>query len=88
VRLTTAPTAPVTCTLQSSDITEGLASPTSLVFTPASFGFQTVTVSGVDDSIVDGDVLFTVILNACTSTDPSYSGSNPRDVSAINRDND
>jgi hypothetical protein len=88
VRLTLAPTAPVTCTLQSSDTTEGLVSPTTLTFTPAQFGFQTVTVSGVDDPIKDGDVLFTVILNACTSTDPAYSGSNPRDVTALNRDND
>jgi hypothetical protein len=88
VRLTIAPTAPVTCTLQSSDTTEGLVSPTTLTFTPQQSGFQTVTVSGVDDTIVDGDVLFSVVLNACTSSDPAYAGSNPRDVTAINRDND
>jgi hypothetical protein len=88
VRLTVQPTATVTCTLQSSDTTEGLISPPTLVFQPNQFGFQTVTVSGVDDPMVDGDVLFTVILNACTSTDPQYSGSDPRDVTAINRDND
>jgi hypothetical protein len=88
VGLTVQPTAPVTCTLQSTDTTEGLVSPTTLTFTPAQFGLQTVTVSGVDDALVDGDVLFTVVLNACTSTDPAYSGSNPRDVTAINRDND
>jgi len=88
VRLTLAPSAPVTCTLMSTDTTEGLVSPTTLNFTPGQFGFQNVTVSGVDDAIKDGDVLFTIVLNACTSTDPQYSGANPRDVTAINRDND
>jgi hypothetical protein len=88
VRLTTQPTATVTCTLTSTDTTEGLVSPPTLVFQPNQFGFQNVTVSGVDDQIVDGDVLFTVLLNACTSSDPQYNGSDPRDVTSINRDND
>jgi large repetitive protein len=88
VRLTVQPTATVTCTLTSTDTSEGLVSPPTLVFQPNNFGFVTVTVSGVDDQIVDGDVLFTILLDACTSTDPQYSGSDPRDVTVINRDND
>jgi large repetitive protein len=88
VRLTVQPTATVTCTMTSNDTSEGLISPPTLVFQPNDFGFQTVTVSGVDDQIVDGDVLFTILLGACTSTDPQYSGSDPRDVTVINRDND
>jgi len=88
MQLTIAPTANVTCTLTSSDATEGAVSPMSLTFMPNSFGFQTVTVTGVDDNLVDNDQSFTIITNACTSTDPAYSGVNPRDVSAINRDND
>ena len=46
VALTLAPTANVTCTLQSSDLTEGTVSPTTLTFTPNNFGLQTVTVTG------------------------------------------
>jgi hypothetical protein len=89
VRLTVAPTASVTCTLQSSDTTEGTVAPTSLTFTPANFGtYQTVTVTGVDDPDVDGDIPFTIIMFPCTSSDPAYNGSNPRDVPALNRDND
>jgi hypothetical protein len=88
VRLTIAPSSPVTCTLQSSDTTEGTVSPTSLQFTPGQFGFQTVTVTGVDDTIDDGDIAFAIQLNACTSNDPAYNGSNPLDVGALNRDND
>jgi hypothetical protein len=88
VRLTIAPASPVTCTLQSNDTSEGIVSPTSLTFTPGQFGFQTVTVTGVDDALVDNDVAFTIVLNACTSNDVAYNGSDPRDVQAVNRDND
>lgn len=88
VRLTVQPTATVTCTLSSSDTTEGTVSPTTLTFQPNSFGFQTVTVTGVDDAVGDGDQPFSIILAPCTSTDLAYQGANPRDVNAINRDND
>ena len=88
MRLTIAPTATVTCTLQSTDLSEGTVSPTTLTFQPNNYGFRTVTVTGVDDPDVDGDRPFAIQLNACTSTDPLYSGFNPRDVAVINRDND
>ncbi len=88
VMLTIQPTAGVTCTVSSSDLTEGTVSPASLSFTPANFGFQNVTVKGVDDTIKDGDQLYTVIFAPCTSADPNYNNYDPRDVSVINRDND
>ena len=88
VRLSNQPTAPVTCTLQSTDPGEGTASPATLVFTPGQFGFQTVTVTGVDDNLNDGPVLFAIQLNPCTSADPQYDGANPRDVPVVNWDND
>jgi len=89
VSLTTQPTADVTCTFQSSDPTEGTISPTTLTFTPTNFAvLQTVTVSGVDDTINDDDQLYTIISLACTSADGSYNNINPRDISVLNRDND
>lgn len=89
VRLTTQPTSDVTCPIQSSDPSEGTVSPTLLTFTPANFAqFQLVTVIGVDDPDPDGDTLFTILLGACTSADPSYNGYDPRDVSVVNRDNE
>jgi hypothetical protein len=89
VRLTTQPVANVTCTMASSDLTEGQISPQTLVFTPGNFSqFQTVTIIGLDDTILDGDQLYTILTAPCTSTDPAYSGLNPNDVSVINRDND
>jgi hypothetical protein len=86
VRLTTTPTGPVTCTLASNDLTEGQVVPQTLVFNNTSF--QTVTVVGLDDTIVDGDVPYRIITAPCTSTDPDYDERNPRDVPVTNRDND
>lgn len=86
VRLTTTPAAPVTCTLASSDLTEGQVAPQTLVFTNTNF--QTVTITGVDDAVPDGDVRYFVITAPCTSADPDYDQRNPRDVAVLNRDND
>ena len=49
---------------------------------------QTVTVTGVDDLIVDGNILYTIIIGAATSSDLSYNGLNPADVGLTNLDND
>ena len=55
VVLNTQPTADVTIALSSSDTTEGTVSPASLIFTTANWNVaQTVTVTGVDDALVDG----------------------------------
>jgi hypothetical protein len=89
VSLTTQPTANVTCTFTSSDTTEGTVAPATLIFTPANFAtLQNVTVNGVDDTINDGDQLYSVLSAPCTSADPSYNGFDPRDIAVINRDND
>src|SRR5207237_1028688 len=82
VVLTTIPTADVTLALSSSDTTEGRLSVTTLTFTPANaLTPRTVTVTGVDDSILDGDVAYTVVTGPAISTDARYNGLNPADVS-------
>ena len=54
--LNTQPTADVTIALSSSDTTEGTVLPASLTFTTANWNVaQTVTVTGVDDALDDGD---------------------------------
>ncbi len=87
VVLNAAPTANVTVTLATSD-GETNVSPTALTFTPANFATaQTVTVTAVDDSDVEGghtgDVTFTV-----TSADPGYSGASVLDEEISITDND
>lgn len=88
LRLTLAPTANVVCPVTSNDPSEGIANPAGVTFTPGSFGFQTVTITGIDDALPDGDQLYDVVDGTCTSTDPHYSVADPPDVHLVNRDND
>jgi hypothetical protein len=89
VRLTSQPSANVSIGLSSSDSTEGMVSPSSLTFTSVNWSDnQTVTVTGVDDFIIDGNVAYSIVTAAATSTDANYSGLNPADVSVTNNDND
>ncbi|MEQ1856709.1 MAG: Calx-beta domain-containing protein [Longimicrobiales bacterium] len=89
VRLASQPTASVTIGVSSSDLTEGTVSPASLTFTTANWNIaQTVTATGVNDLLVDGNIVYSIVLGAATSTDPRYSGVNPADVAITNNDND
>lgn len=89
VVLNTQPTADVIIGLSSSDASEGSVSPTSLTFTTANWNQdQTVTVTGVDDSDVDGNVSFSVVTASSTSADSNYNGLNPSDVNVTNIDDD
>src|SRR5439155_457259 len=68
--LTSQPTANVTIGLSSSDLTEGTVAPASVPFTTVNRSTaQTVTVTGVDDFAVDGNVAYTIVTAAATSTD-------------------
>jgi hypothetical protein len=89
VRLTSEPIASVSIGLSSSDTTEGTVAPASLTFTAANWNIlQTVTVTGVDDAVVDGDIAYSIITAPATASDPNYGGVNPADVSVTNNDND
>ena len=48
----------------------------------------TITVTGIDDVLDDGDVAYSIVTAAATSTDVVYNGINPADVSVTNTDND
>ena len=81
------PTGNVTIGVSSSDTTEGTVSTASLTFTTGNWATaQTVTVSGVDDGLTDGDVVYTVVL--ATASGGGYGAVNPADVSVTNTDND
>ncbi|MFN9712203.1 MAG: S8 family peptidase, partial [Planctomycetota bacterium] len=89
VVLGVAPIANVTIPVSSNDTTEGTVSTASLVFTPANWNIaQTVTVTGVNDNVDDGDINYSVVLGAATSTDFDYNGMNPSDVNLTNTDDD
>ena len=79
--LDTQPTRDVTIGLSRSDTTEGTVSPASVTFTAANWSTpQTVTVTGVNDDLDDGDVAFTIVTGPAISSDANYSGMNAADV--------
>ena len=89
VRLASEPTADVVFPLSSSDTTEGTVALASLTFTPGNWSTaQTVTVTGVDDSLADGHVAYAVLTAPATSTDPVYDGLDLADVAVMNVDDD
>lgn len=104
VELSCPPDFQVTLPVASSDVTEGVVRVASLVFTAANQTQpQTVTVTGQDDSLVDGNIPYTVNLGTAAigaSFAPSvapadlynppsvYLGSNPVNVGVVNIDNE
>ena len=87
--LNSKPTANVTIPLSTSDPSEGTVSPASVTFTPANWNAaQTVTATGVDDKVADGNQPYVVVTQACSSNDSRYGGINPSDVTVTNIDDD
>lgn len=79
------PTANVVFSIMSSDTTEGRVSTGSLNFTTANWNVpQVVTITGVDDALVDGDVSYTIIIGDGVSSDPAYDGQPAPTVNATN----
>lgn len=91
VRLQTIPSSGVTISVASLDPTEGTVSPATLGFLPDATALepQTVTVAPVDDSIVDGAVVYTIALGADgTTADADYRDLVPPSITATNHDDE
>jgi hypothetical protein len=89
VALASQPTSNVTINLNSSDNTEGSIDKNTLTFTPANFSTpQVVTVTGIDDSILDGNVSYSITFSATNSSDPNYNGLAINDIELVNNDNE
>lgn len=87
VELAQAPTNNVSIGISSSDVTEGTVSTGSLTFTTSNWATaQTVTLSGVSDVLTDGDISYSAITAAATSSDAIFSGANAPDALALNLD--
>jgi len=83
------PTANVTVDLSSSNTNEGTVSPTSVMFTKDDWKApQVVTVTGIDDTRVDGNQTYKIVTAPATSEDPSYNGKNAIDLELVNIDNE
>lgn len=87
--LTRQPTADVTIGLSSSDTTEGTVSTSAVTFTTSNWNTpQTVTVTGVDDTISDGNIAYTIVTAPAFSLDRAFDGIDPSDVAVTNYDNE
>ncbi len=87
-RLASRPTAPVTLRISSSNSAEGAVSPAELTFTTENWSTpQTVTVTGQDDAVDDGDVAYAVRA-AIVTEDGAYAELAVDDVVLINLDDD
>jgi hypothetical protein len=88
VVLDTQPTADVSIGISSSDTLGGMVDKASLTFTSTNWNTsQTVTVTGVDDPDVDGDIAYTILTDPATGA-AEYVGIDAADVSVTNQDND
>ena len=81
------PTANVTVSITGTDSTEHSLSASSLTFTTNNWNTaQTVTVTGVDDNLVDGDI--TTTLTATASNSGGYAGTETATTTLKTSDND
>lgn len=89
VKLTSQPTADVSVPVSSSNTNEGVITPSTLIFTDRNWNAnQTVTVTGVNDYLIDGNQSYTIQLGLATSADSDYNNQDPADVTVTNIDND
>lgn len=88
--LTSEPTDDVTIPLTSSNVKEGVISGTAaLVFTRQNYRSpQTVTITGQNDAVVDGNQPFSVNIGPTVSNDPNYDRKFVSQVQVTNRDDD
>jgi hypothetical protein len=84
VVLDSQPYASVTIGASSTDSGEAAVSSWSLTFASGNWNVsQTVTVTGVDDVAVDGDIFFNITTAAVNSSDTNFDGVAVSDVSAV-----
>ena len=89
IRLAAQPTSNVVVGLTSSNTAEGTVAPMSVTFNMLNWNApQTVVVTGVDDSVGDGSVNYTIVTAPAVSMDGRYSGMNAADVAVRNTDNE
>jgi hypothetical protein len=89
ISLSSQPLSPVKVSFSSSNTNEGLVSPNEVTLNKGNWNKpQTVTVTGVDDAVIDGPVVYSIITGPAVSSDPGYNNLDPLDVQVTNLDND
>lgn len=89
IKLRSRPTSNVTIDIISSDTTEGTVSPSSLVFTNSNWNsFKTVTITAINESLIDGDQNYEILFPSVTSSDTNYDSLVVGSVPIVNLDDD
>jgi hypothetical protein len=89
LKLRYAPIADVTVYLSSSNTAEGAVDPQTIVFTTENWNSpQTITITGVNDDLQDGDQNYSVLITSVESADFDYDGLVVDSIAAINIDDD
>ena len=89
IELNSSPSADVVIDLYSSDTSEGTVSPSQVTFNSGNWNSPvTITVTGVGDNIDDGNIAYNIVIGSASSSDGSFDGRNPPDVSVTNSDDD
>lgn len=87
--LNAAPSADVRVDLSSSDLSEGTVFPTSVTFTSTNYASpKMIYIYGRDDNEQDGNVSYSIVTSPFSSTDGSFNGIDPSNISVSNTDND
>ena len=89
VVLETAPVADVSIALDSDDKTEGKVSLKTLSFNAGNWDTaQTITITGQNDDVDDGNVDYKIVTQNIVSTDPIYNGLSVSNIDVVNIDDD
>jgi gliding motility-associated-like protein len=87
--LSSQPLANVSIALSLSDTSEGSITTTQLTFTPDSWNVtQTITITGLDDGIADGNVTYQLITTNSASDDANFNGLVIDDITLTNIDDE
>jgi len=79
------PSHPVTIKFASNDEDEGTTDVTSVTFQPAQWSEpKTITITGHDDGIVDGNAPYALVFAKTESDDPLYAAITPTNISLLN----
>ena len=82
------PTGDVSITIESSDTSEALISPSSVVFSDTNWStLRTIAISGVNDDVDDDDQSFVISISV-DSSDLDYNEMDVSDLTGSNEDND
>ncbi|TGL56905.1 beta strand repeat-containing protein [Leptospira jelokensis] len=89
VRLRARPTTNVNIAVSSSNVAEGTSSLSNLTFTSTDWNsFQNIVITGVDDGLVDGNVLYSILFGSLRGGGTGFNGETIPNLSVTNNDND